>query len=216
MVAALVVFLVSSTGFLPRTCVMLAEQKHKILVIDSSLSTNRSVFVHVLGAGYSSNPDLPATAKLALPTLGRLVEGVRICRQIPESKLVCSGNAADGIETQASVVRRAAIALDFDSTRLRTLDNPSTTQQEAAAHAAVFGTNHTVIVVTDAMHMSRALYLFEKYGLNSIAAPTNFVTKKPTIYRLSDWIPSTKNIQLTDRLIHELLGRLQAEIVTIK
>ncbi len=47
----------------------------------------------VLGGGHASAPDLPANSQVNGATLGRLVEGVRLHRAIPGSKLLLSGGA---------------------------------------------------------------------------------------------------------------------------
>ena len=50
-------------------------------------------WVVVLGGGHASNPEFPANAQLKNPSLARLVEGIRIHRMLPGSKLLLSGGA---------------------------------------------------------------------------------------------------------------------------
>lgn len=205
-------FLLASTPFFPRLAIELLEEPFRPLDVQALSKNNGRVLIHVLGAGYSLDPTLPPNSQLDLITLGRLAEGLRICRQAPESVLVCSGYSSIGLESQASVVRRAAISLGIDSTRIEMLSTPSSTEEEAQALVARFGTDSPVIVVTDAVHMSRGMRLFQEQGLMPIAAPTNFLGKKGPKKRYLSWLPSTKNILLTDRVLHEYMGNLKATL----
>ncbi len=48
-------------------------------------------WVVVLGGGHISDPQLPVTDQIAKSSLSRLVEGIRIHRKLPGSKLILSG-----------------------------------------------------------------------------------------------------------------------------
>ena len=48
-------------------------------------------WVVVLGGGHISDPGIPATSQLSDASLARLVEGVRLYKMLPGSKLVLSG-----------------------------------------------------------------------------------------------------------------------------
>ena len=48
-------------------------------------------WVVVLGGGHSSDPELPVTGQISKAALLRLVEGIRIHRNLPGSKLILSG-----------------------------------------------------------------------------------------------------------------------------
>jgi uncharacterized SAM-binding protein YcdF (DUF218 family) len=205
-------FLVASTSFFPQFAIEQLEEPHQPLDVKALSKSDGRFLIHVLGGGYSLDPVLPANSQLELITLGRLAEGLRICHQLPGSTLVCSGYSSLGRESQASVVRRAAISLGLDSTRIVRLNTPSTTEEEAKALLAKFGSDSPVIVVTDAVHMSRAIRLFEEQGLNPIAAPTNFLVKSGPKERYLGWLPSINNISLTDRVLHEYLGNIKAAI----
>ena len=99
--------------------------------------------------------------------------------------------------------------LGVDSTRIITLDTPATTKEEAAALREKVGTNALVVIVTDAIHMPRAVKLFSEQGLRFVAAPTNFKVLQ-TAHDLSvKWWPSGENIYLMDLLLHEYLGNLK-------
>jgi len=70
-----------------------------------------------------------------------------------------------------------------------------------------------IILVTSAMHMPRAVGLFEHLGFEVIPAPVDFnATFSPADERLSlgavllDLIPSVDNLELTSRVMKEYFG----------
>lgn len=77
--------------------------------------------------------------------------------------------------------------MGVDSNRMATLNTPNTTKEEAAAMAALPGTNVKLIVVTDAMHMPRAIKFFTTEGFAPIAAPTNYRIHKDGIGYGFNW-----------------------------
>jgi uncharacterized SAM-binding protein YcdF (DUF218 family) len=76
---------------------------------------------------------------------------------------------------------------------------------------------HSIILVTSALHMPRAVRLFEQQGLTVIPAPTDFMVTdddwayytQPSIdVQLMNLMPSADDLQLTSRAIKEQLGAL--------
>ena len=116
------------------------------------------------------------------------------------------------METQAQVTKRAAIVLGVDSNQLVTLNEPGTTKEEAEQLGKNFNKTSQLVLVTDAIHMPRAMKLFRQEGFNPIAAPTNYKVhegpKQPEI----KWWPSMGNIELMNYVIHEYLGNLKASV----
>jgi uncharacterized SAM-binding protein YcdF (DUF218 family) len=210
LVADLVIFLLVSTAYLPQYLAERLERQYIPLDVNSIRAGKEKVYIHVLGSGYSLNSALPATARLGLTAQGRLAEGIRLFRQIDNSILVTSAGSLRNSETQAVVARKAAILLGVDSNRIATLNTPNTTLEEAAAMAKLAGKNATVIVVTDATHMPRAMKFFKAAGLLPLAAPTNYRIHKEVMGFGIKWWPQLGNISLMDLVIHEFLGNLKA------
>jgi uncharacterized SAM-binding protein YcdF (DUF218 family) len=147
---------------------------------------------------------------LGLTAQGRLAEGIRLFRQIDNSILVTSAGSLRNKETQAEVARKAAILLGVDSSRIITLNTPNTTMEEAGAIVKLVGTNASVIVVTDAIHMPRAMKFFKAAGLMPLAAPTNYRIHAAVMGLGIKWWPSLGNIGLMDIVLHEFLGNIKA------
>lgn len=199
-----ILFLLSSTQIFPAYLVSKEESKTPICN-PLLLQKKETYYLHVLGAGYSLDPNLPASSQLSVTTLSRLVEAIRVAQKINKYKLVTSGYAGSQIESQASVVKRAAIALGIPSENIEVLDTPSNTVEEVNAFVKKFGKNKKVIVVSDALHLPRALMLYKKVGVKAIGAPTNFKVKKG----LNDYngfsFPSFRSISLMNSYMREQL-----------
>lgn len=186
------------------------EKKFSPFDANSVKPISGNLYIYLLGSGFTDDERLPPTSQLGMVAQCRLVEAMRIYRQIENSILVCSAGAVNGSETQASVTRKAAILLGADSARIITIDRPTTTQEEAIAFSQIVKTDISVALVTDAIHMARAYKLFLRQGFHPIAAPTNFKVLNPQHNHSFEWAPSISNISLMDVLIHEYLGSIKA------
>lgn len=208
---AVIIFLLCATPFLPK---FLAGQLEKQFRPFDTLAIKQQpgkVYIHLLGSGFTDDERLPATGQLGIVAQCRLIEAIRIYRQLNNSVLVCSaGGASNGSVTQAAVARRAAILLGADSSRIITLDTASTTKEEAIALSKAVGPDATVIIVTDAIHMPRAYKLFSAQGFHPVAAPANFKVVKSRHNPSFTWAPAISNISLMDVVMHEYLGNLKA------
>lgn len=209
-IIAAIIFLLSSTAYLPAYLTRKLERQYAALT--STAGINGKVYVHVLGSGYSNDTSVPPTSQIGPAATGRVIEGIRVFKMFDSAVMVTSGNAMHALNapTQAAVTKNAVVELGIPAEKIETLDTPSTTQEEAQAFADKFGRHVPVIVVTDAMHMPRAIKMFKAAGLSPIAAPTNY--KVPDLYYdgAFAWWPALKNIYLSDLLLHEYLGNIKA------
>lgn len=213
-VFTLVIFLITSTAYLPAHLTRRLERRYPALDTAQAVNIKGKVYVHVLGSGYSNDKSVPATSQIGPAATGRIIEGIRVFKMFDSAVLVTSGNSmhAENEATQAQVTKNAAILLGVPANRIETLNTPSTTKEEAQAFADKFGINATVIVVTDAMHMPRAITMFKATGLSPFAAPTNYKVPDLNYDGAFAWWPALKNITLTDLLLHEYLGGLKAAL----
>jgi len=169
------------------------------------LDTTQTYHIHVLGAGYALDPRLPATAQLSQVTLSRLVEGIRVARQLPYYTLVTSAHSSLGLESQASVAKRAAVALGIPTQNIKMLTSPSNTSEEVQAFVNQFGTHKKVIVVSDAMHLPRALMLYKKQGISAIPASSGVkIPIGPNTSSSLQW-PSLASCNLMNEYLREQL-----------
>jgi uncharacterized SAM-binding protein YcdF (DUF218 family) len=208
----ILLFLSFSTAYLPNYLVSKLESRYLPVQLPLMNLDTGKVLIHVLGSGVVLDKRLPANAQLGWCALGRLAEAIRIHRSIKNSVIICSGYSSLGLETQAQVTKRAAIVLGVDPNNLETLNEPATTQEEAKALARRYDKNCKLVIVSDAIHMPRAIKLFKAEGFNPIAAPTNYkVNEGPDEYGMK-WWPSLEKIGLMNYVIHEWLGDLKVSI----
>ena len=163
--------------------------------------------VVVLGAGWRSEWQAPASIRLSDSAALRLFEGLRLIEALPDARLVVSGASRNPDRLAVAVgYAEAAQALGVDPSRIVVLDTPVDTAQEAYAVRDVLGEGERFLLVTSAAHMRRAVRHFERVGLAPIPAPTHFTTGSRATRTLSHWLPSAGNLRKTERAIHEYLG----------
>lgn len=204
----MVVLLLTSTGFIPDRLVGSLEWRYPLFNSDNTAPGSVQQVI-VLGGGFSDNSELPLTQRLPPNATGRLLEGVRIHREHPGSVLVVTGGKGKTAVTQASVM--AQIARELGAGEVVELSEQITnTRSEGLAFAERFGAGTQPVVVTDALHMPRAMIHFEAAGLHPQAAPTNFYNKGGTVKYGWLWLPSIGNIGKLDSAIKEYVGLLIA------
>jgi uncharacterized SAM-binding protein YcdF (DUF218 family) len=218
-IAALAVFLLSSTPYLPNFLVSSLERQHlpfggsnpssSAYVKPSldSISANPTTHILILGGGHVADPRLPVNDQISDQALKRLIEGIRIYKMIPNSKLVLSGFSREGIEkTHAEVLAETAIMLGISPRDTLLVKTPWNTMYEAIDYHQQFGNQHPLILVTNAIHMPRALMHFKRKGLSPIPAPTGYLVKRDNLYRWYHLKPGIGSIVKLKKAIHEYVG----------
>jgi uncharacterized SAM-binding protein YcdF (DUF218 family) len=205
------VFLLTSTYYFPHYIAKRLESKFPPLEESIIKQVHGRVYIHVLGSGYTPYEKYPATTQMGLVALGRMSEAIRLYRLSDSAFIITSGKTVSSAKTQAQVLKDALTEQGVESGRIETLDTPGTTMEESEHLANKFGKNIKLIVVTDALHMPRAMGLFKKAGFNDvIAAPINFKTIESEGEHSYRWLPSIKNMTLTDQVLHEYLAGLRS------
>jgi uncharacterized SAM-binding protein YcdF (DUF218 family) len=161
-------------------------------------------FVVVLGSTYLPRDSIPVTAALDSDGLIRVVEGVRLARQLSDVKLVLSGGAPPGAATSAHGYAELARGLGMPDASIVVLDSALNTRQEARVIAARLG-SAPFLLVTSAFHMPRAVREFRRAGARPIPAPTGQLTDAPGA-AFRRWLPDASGLAKTERALHEYLG----------
>lgn len=217
--AALAVFLVSATPYLPNFLVSSLERQH--LPFGGSNPSSSAFFkpsagstvsrstthILILGGGHTSDPRLPVNDQLSEQALKRLVEGIRIYNILPNSKLVLSGYSREGItKSHAKVLAETATLLGIPPSDTLLVETPWNTMNEAIDYYQLFGSKHQLILVTNAIHMPRALMHFERAGLSPIPAPTGYLVKRDQLYRWYHFKPGISSMLRLKKALHEYVG----------
>jgi len=198
--------------FLPDLLVRSLENRFPPLFETSQVPSTGTINILVLGGGHSEDKNLPPIDQLSLNSLCRLSEGLRLHRILPGSCLVFSGISRGQKYSHAEILRQAALSMGIAEKEIILLPTSENTWMEALDYTRKFGTNNTLILVTDAIHMPRAMLLFQKAGQKPIPAPTNHLVKSNRKNGISDWGPSSSNIAMMEYAMHEMLGLAWAEL----
>jgi uncharacterized SAM-binding protein YcdF (DUF218 family) len=193
------------------SCLLTALERQHQPVADARASAGRVRWVVVLGAGSHSDRGLPEAARLTEASLARLVEGVRLQRQLPESRLLLSGGSVFGSEPDAHTMRALAVDLGVEPAAL-VLDAASPdTETQAAVVRAQLGSEE-FFLVTSAAHMRRSVALFRKAGANPIPAPTHFLTQEGRGLSPGDFFPGSGGLRRAETVAYEYLGFAWAKL----
>lgn len=206
-------FLAITTPPLPRFIVSSLESRYDQLPDSVFKSMSGPCNIIILGGGHSDDNGLSPNNQLSLIALSRLVEGIRIQKMIPGSKLILSGFDKKTKQSEALVYFKTALSLGIDSNNMKLQSLPSNTQMEAEEYVRNFGKETNLILVTSAIHMPRAIMHFNKAGLKPTPAPANFILKEESIKYPLSWFPSSKNVSIMEAAIHERAGIIWAHIL---
>ena len=207
-------FALISTSYAPFFLAQHLEQQHPPLTDSRFRALPGPVFVHVLGSGYNHDTTLPAVGRLGTVALARLSEGLRLFRLRPDVILVGSGPAADDDSlSQADVLVQAAVSLGVPKAQTLALKETPTTREEARALYKASHNLGTVVVVTDALHMPRAMDFFREEGFKPVAAPTNYAAAGSFNDIHLGLLPRVENLQLSNRVFHEYVARITNRFV---
>lgn len=174
--------------------------------------TNAAVkWVVVLGGGATADPDVPITGRLSEASLARLVEGIRLHRQLRESKLILSSGSVFRPGSDAEDMRNLATQLGVAPDRVL-LDDASPDTETQAQHLSSLVGQESFYLVTSASHMQRAVALFEREGMKPVPAPTHHSVLEKQGFSPSDLYPSLRGLRQTQTLVHEGAGLLWAKL----
>lgn len=195
--------IVISTEWLPMAMMNYFERQYPMV---TAVDPNIQLIV-VLGGGMMVDDDAPANVALSGASIRRLLEGVRLYRMLPGSKLLLSGGGAT--DSSPSVADRMGRLTEWFAIPAsdRVLSTTPLNTQEEAIRMKQLVRREPFYLVTSPLHMPRAMALFQKQGLHPVAAPCGY-----TYSNASNWldrsIPGPGNIQVILGVWHEILGRL--------
>lgn len=163
-------------------------------------------YIHVLGGGHNTDSTQPISSHLSDASTKRVLEGIIIHKQTPNSKIIFTGYAGKTNIPTAIMNAMLATELGVDENNLIINGFPKDTKEEAEFTKKIVGSKPFVLV-TSASHMPRSMMLFKSLGMNPIAAPTYF--KRKDVIKL---VPDANSFSKSDMAIHEYIGILWANI----
>ena len=171
----------------------------------SSSNLNKEVrWIVVLGGGSREDKALTPKDRLGDASLKRLLEGVRLSRLLPQSRLILSGGDYQGISPDALIMQQVVLdqGVPPDKIMLETASWDTTDQarflKDRLGHAPFY-------LVTSASHMTRAMRIFIRSGTQPIAAPTDLRAVRAP-FQVTDFFPQADVLANTERAFYEYLG----------
>jgi uncharacterized SAM-binding protein YcdF (DUF218 family) len=198
-VAILYLFSFSPFGYL-----ILRPLESQYVPISSSNLNKEVRWIVVLGGGSRVDEVLTPEDRLGDATLKRLLEGLRLSRLLPKSRLVLSGGDYQGISPDALIMQQ--VALDQGIARDRIILETASLDTADQVNLLRDRLGQTPFyLVTSASHMPRAMRMFIRSGTQPIAAPTDFrVVWGP--FQVTDLFPQAGTLANTERAFYEYLG----------
>lgn len=167
----------------------------------------RCRYIVVLGGGHGDADFLPATSKLSTSALGRVTEGVRLLRLIPDARLIVTGPGERDRPTHATILAQAAVALGAPADRIVKIEQVRDTEDESHAVRSLIG-DAPVALVTSAWHLPRAAALFRQAGVDILPCPADFLAKPEEKWSVETLLCESDSLNRSTYAVHEYVGRL--------
>lgn len=168
-----------------------------------------AAFIVVL-AGSQRNAGFTPADRCGNSTTLRVLEGVRLWKQMPGSVLLLTGGTFFKETPAAQAMAALAAQLGVPRQAMRLETSSWDTSDQARILAASLG-SAPFVLVTSASHMPRALLIFRDQGLRPLPAPCDFHTSANARTNLLDFLPQAGGLALSERAVYEYLGLLYFE-----
>ncbi len=183
------------------------ENKYPPLLIPP----NDIKYVVVLGGG-AINRDtlLPSTSRLSSSSTARLLEGIRLFDQLEEAVLITSGGNSKAHPIEGFTcfqMKELAVLMGVEEEKVMLLCDARDTYEEAKNIQETLG-DKSFLLVTSALHLPRAMFFFNKIGLNPIPAPADFKGQSKYNYSYSPFVPSAGHFSDSSSAIKEFIGQI--------
>ena len=197
----LIGFVLLSTGMLPNAMMQYWGSEYPVVT-----QANPAIhWVVVFGGGQRKGVNEPANHLLSTASIKRLVEGVRLYRQLPSATLLLSGGGdLDEQNTEAGHSGVLALWFGIPSDHV-VLETQSINTADEAVAIKRWVKQAPFYLVTSSLHMPRAMALCQKQGLKPIAAPADDANDSAIDWS-RDWIPHPIHFVAVNRVWHELVG----------
>lgn len=201
-----------SSEFVSDRLIYSLEQRYPPLAAERLAGEkSRIKWIAVLGGGHTDDPGMPAIGRLNGASLARLVEGVRLHRELPSCKLILAGGAVFDKATESGTMANAAMTLGIAEKNIVQESLSRDTEEQALLIGKIVGPD-LFILVTSASHMPRAMALFRKAGLDPIPSPTQFQGVHSGGLQPNYFFPRADELEKSETAVYEYLGMVWEKI----
>jgi uncharacterized SAM-binding protein YcdF (DUF218 family) len=141
----------------------------------------------------------------------RFFGGIALFKAGKAQKLIFTGGKMPwdkAKKTEGAVLKEYAISNGIPSEKIFVTKDVENTAEEAQVVKELISPSKRIILVTSAFHMNRAQRLFEKQGFIVMPYKVDYMTAGENEMTIKDFLPSAGNLELTERGVREILGRL--------
>ena len=189
--------------------VLARQLESRYLVPDgAALARPARPVVVVLTDGWIRRISAGYEAKIGEAGWERLVTAVRLWRETRGTLLFTGAPTPDGTDSVAAAMARVAHAMGVPQDSLLVEGRSRNTYENLLYSAPLLGQSEgqTVILVTSAIRMPRAVAVADKLGLRVLPYPCDFHTGSGLHWQL--WLPSNAGARSLETSLHELIGML--------
>jgi uncharacterized SAM-binding protein YcdF (DUF218 family) len=164
----------------------------------------------VLSGSVQRDDESGEQVRVGEDTIYRCLHAAELYKRAGHCRLLLTGGKVDFSEpgpTLAKVMQDFMIELGVQPGDLVLEEQSSTTMQNASFSKKLLGDTQDarIFLVTDAAHMTRARFCFQKEGVTVIPAPCNFGSRRFQL-SIDSMLPSPSGIQHVHYATHEWLG----------
>ncbi len=176
----------------------------------STAELEKSQAIIVLGGGVKTNAyEYPDKFSLNSYTIMRIQYASFLAKQYPTKLIILSGGIAAPKNHSEAQIMKDSMLNNYNIKNQILIEEHSRNTNENAKNVSDMLKKlniSDVAVISQAYHVSRAVALFRRYGIDAIAAPTDYMghyTRKTT---LASFIPNAGTMLDCSQLLHELAG----------
>ena len=165
----------------------------------------------LLGGGYFDRAeDLTGIGFPAGDMAGRLITAARLQRRLNLPLILASGQVSRHTQAGALIDQRILVDLGVPAGRLHAETMSRDTAENAFYSRKICDREgyRRPILVTSALHLPRAVRLFEAVGLEVLPVPAYRRTWATQRFDWRSWLPSAAALSVTSAALHERLGLL--------
>lgn len=167
-------------------------------------------FYHILVLGGGHNPDNSSLWEQQLnnSSLRRVIEGIRLFRINQYSNLVMSGNSLKlGHPSQAEIQAHVAESMGVEKKSIICISEPKNTEQEAIYYKRLVNNGKIpIVLVTKALHLKRAAFIFSSHGFIVHCAPAYYAYKDFNPSLLWLLFPNFRLVLVFGEYLKEVVG----------
>ncbi len=170
------------------------------------VSKNAEAIVVLADGNHRHAPEY-GSSTVSPQTLERVRFAARI-HEVTGLPVLASGGASLGDFTSDAQRMTRVLQEDFDVRLVWREERGNDTIGNARYSAEALGKRGlaVAILVTDAVHMPRAIASFEEVGIKVIAAPTGYSSQAIEPLKIRNWVPSAESASYVTAALGELLG----------